>query len=140
MPDLSPECAPKRTFAIYDSHPDPRGHNTPHGKKPRRGVSKDVTAVTQPGASPLPERAHQLVAERLHQIGEHGAVAGLHEGFDRHARDDLDVVAEAGDFGRRQRDADGVVALAGALVGGDVGGDAGHDAVQFRRGALVEGG
>src|ERR1700761_3283946 len=39
----------------------------------------------------LPERAHQLVAQRLDQVGQHGAVAGLHEGFDRHARDQLDL-------------------------------------------------
>src|ERR1700730_11416594 len=87
----------------------------------------------------LPERAHQLIAQRLHQVGQHGAVAGLHEGFDRHAGDQLDVVAEAGDFFRRHRDPDGVVALAGTLVRGDVGGDPADDAVQFRRGALVEG-
>src|SRR5712664_1641653 len=33
--------------------------------------------------SPLAERAHQLVVQRLDQVGQHGAVAGLHEGFDR---------------------------------------------------------
>src|SRR5581483_8216000 len=90
-------------------------------------------------SSPLPERAHQLVVQRLHQIRDHGAVAGLHEGFRRHARDQLDL-AEAGDLLRGHRDADGVVTRPGALVGGDVGRDAGDDAVQFRRGALVEGG
>src|ERR1700716_4118656 len=58
-------------------------------------------AGTTDRALPFPERAHQLVAERLHQIGEHGAVAGLHEGFHRHAGDDLLFAAEAGDFSRR---------------------------------------
>src|SRR6266852_5464859 len=87
---------------------------------------------------PFAERAHQLVAEWLDEIGQHGAVAGLHEGFDRHTGYQLDV-AETGDFLRRHRDADRVVALPGALVGGDVGRNAGDDAVQFRRGALVEG-
>src|SRR5882762_5453683 len=43
------------------------------------------------GSSLLAERAHQLVAQGLHQVGHHGAVAGLHEGFHRHARNDLDV-------------------------------------------------
>src|SRR5258708_8822639 len=63
--------------------------------------------------SPLAERAHQLVVQRLDQVGEHGAVAGLHEGFDRHAGYQLDV-AETGDFCHRQRNADRVIALPGA--------------------------
>src|SRR5713226_9401930 len=99
----------------------------------------DVVDCFAPNASLLPERPHQLVAQRLDQIRQHGAVAGLDEGFDRHAGDQLGV-AEALDLFGRHRDADGVVALPGALVGGDVGRDAGDDAVQFRRGALVEGG
>src|SRR4051812_5524414 len=90
-------------------------------------------------ASLLPERAHELVVQRLHQIGQHGAVAGLDEGFRRHAGDQPGVT-ELGDLFCGQRDADGVVALAGALIGGDVGRDAADDAVELRRGALVEGG
>src|SRR6266446_9834651 len=92
-----------------------------------------------PDVAPLPlaERAHQLVVQRLDQVGQHGAVAGLHEGFDRHAGDQLDV-AKTRDLVGRHRDTDRVIALPGALVGRDVGRDAGDDAVQFRRGALVE--
>src|SRR5713101_170543 len=86
---------------------------------------------------PFAQRAHQLVAEWLDEIGQHGAVAGLHEGFDRHTGYQLDV-AETGDFLRRHRNADGVIALPGALVGRDVGRNAGDDAVQFRRRALIE--
>src|SRR6266852_547487 len=86
---------------------------------------------------PFAERAHQLVAEWLDEIGQHGAVAGLHEGFDRHTGYQLDV-AETGDFLRRHRNADRVIALPGALVGRDVRRNAGDDTVQFRRGALVE--
>jgi hypothetical protein len=32
------------------------------------------------------ERAHQLVVQRLDQIGDQRALAGLDEGLDRHAR------------------------------------------------------
>src|SRR5258707_1069087 len=88
-------------------------------------------------ASPLPERAHQLIAQRLDQVGQHGAVAGLHKGFHRHPRYQFDV-AETRDFRRRHRNADRVVGLSGALVGGDVGRDPGNKTVQFRRRALVE--
>src|SRR3954453_20860815 len=95
--------------------------------------------MTRLRASLLPERPHELVVQRLHQIGQHGAVAGLDEGFRRHAGDQPGVT-ELGDLLCRQRDADGVVALAGALVGGDVGRDAADDAVELRRGALVESG
>src|SRR6202012_4162931 len=44
------------------------------------------------------------------------------------------------DLLRRHRDADGVVALPGALIGGDVGRVAADEAVEVRRGSLVEGG
>src|SRR5690606_9542742 len=64
----------------------------------------------------LAEGAGQLIVEGLHQVGEHGALAGLHEGLDRHAGHQLDV-AEPRHFLWRQDDAHGVVALAGALVG-----------------------
>src|SRR6266702_1999224 len=90
-------------------------------------------------ASLLSEGPHELVVQRLHQVGEHRAVAGLDEGFRRHAGDQLGV-AELGDLFRGHRHADGVVALPGALIGGDVGRDAGDDAVELGRGALVEGG
>src|SRR3954454_20038000 len=95
--------------------------------------------MTRLRASLLPERAHELVVQRLHQIGQHGAVTGLDEGFRRHAGDQPGVT-ELGDLFRGQRDADGVVALAGALIGGDVGRDAADDAVELGRSALVEGG
>src|SRR4051812_11703788 len=95
--------------------------------------------MTRLRASLLPERAHELVVQRLHQIGQHGAVTGLDEGFRRHAGDQPGVT-ELGDLFRGQRDTDGVVALAGALIGGDVGRGAADDAVELGRSALVEGG
>src|SRR6266702_2959056 len=95
--------------------------------------------MTRFRASLLAERPHELVVQRLHQVGQHGPVAGLDEGFHRHAGDHPDV-AETGDLFRRHRDPDGVVALAGALVGGDVGRDAADEAAELGRGTLVEGG
>src|SRR5438094_6469663 len=70
--------------------------------------------------SPLAERAHQLVAQRLDQVGQHGAVAGLHEGFDLHAGYQLDI-AETRDLFGRHRNTDRVIALPGALIGRNVG-------------------
>lgn len=85
------------------------------------------------------ERSHQLVAKRLGEIGKHGAVTRLHEGLNRHAWNETNV-AEPCDFIRRHRDADGVEALAGALVHRGVGRDAADCAVEFRCCALVESG
>ena len=93
--------------------------------------------MTRFRASLLPERPHELVVQRLHQVGQHGAITGLDERFRRHAGDQPGVT-ELGDLLCGQRDADGVVALAGALIGGDVGRDAADDAVELRRCALVE--
>jgi|KBSSwiStaDraftv2_1062776.scaffolds.fasta_scaffold72027_1 hypothetical protein len=45
---------------LWRSHPDPRGHNTPHGEEPRSGVSKDVAAVT-----PASRRPHLSRNERI---------------------------------------------------------------------------
>src|SRR5580658_2940559 len=39
----------------------------------------------------FPERTHELVMQRLDQIGDHGSLAGLDEGLDRHARGQLDA-------------------------------------------------
>src|SRR6202790_5293154 len=91
------------------------------------GTTKQRTARRAP--SLLPESAHQLIAQRLDQIGQQRAVAGLHKGFHRHAGDHLDV-AEAGDLFRRHRDADRVIGLPGALIGGDVRRNAGDDTGQ----------
>jgi hypothetical protein len=33
----------------------------------------------------LPERTHELIVQRLDKVGHRRAVAGLDEGFDRHA-------------------------------------------------------
>ena len=69
-----------------------------------------------PTPSLLPEHPHQLILQRLHKIGNHRPIAGLHESFDRHAGNDLDV-AKLGDLFRRQRNPNGVIGLAGALIG-----------------------
>lgn len=56
---------------------------------PEAGMTRVGSAAYSNRRQPpslLPERAHQLVAQRLHQVRQHGAVAGLHEGTDRHAR------------------------------------------------------
>ena len=91
-----------------------------------------------PSPSLLPEHPHQLIVQRLDQIGNHRPVAGLHEGLDRHARHQLDL-AELGHLVGRHGDPDGVIGLPGALIGRGVGRDAGDRAVDLRRGALVEG-
>src|SRR6202035_3719851 len=84
------------------------------------------------------ERPHQLVAQRLDQVGHQRAVAGLDEGFDRHARRQLDR-AEAPDLLGVDGNAHKVEANAGALVDIGIGGDALDGAVELRRGALIEG-
>ena len=37
------------------------------------------------------ERSHELIVQRLEQIGQHRTFAGLDIGFDRHTRGQLDV-------------------------------------------------
>src|SRR5262245_37308938 len=71
----------------------------PHGEEARSAVSnhEGPSSVTNPSSSPAAERTHKLIAQRLHEIGQHRALAGLHEGFHRHAGDQLDL-AEAGDL------------------------------------------
>src|SRR5262249_29405209 len=88
-------------------------------------------------SSLLAERPHDLIAQGLHQIGQHGSVAGLHKRFDRHARQKLHV-AEALDLVRRHGDPNGVIALTGALIGRDIGGDARHYPLDFGRSARIE--
>src|SRR5690349_18250468 len=58
---------------------------------------------------PLAERTGRLVVQRLHEIRQHGALVGLGEHLDRHARYELHV-AELGDLFLRKPDADRVVA------------------------------
>src|SRR5262245_64003075 len=88
-------------------------------------------------SSLLAERPHDLIVQGLHQIGQHGSVAGLHKRFDGHARQKLHV-AETLDLLRWHGDADGVIALTGALVGRGIGGDARDYSLDFRRGARIE--
>src|SRR5262249_37894217 len=88
-------------------------------------------------SSLLAERPHDLIVQGLHQVGQHGSLAGLHKRFDRHARQKLHV-AETLDLVRRHGDADGVIALTGALIGRDIGGDARDYSFDFRRGARIE--
>ena len=49
-------------------------------------------------SSLLAEGAHQLVVQRLDQVGQQRALPGLHESLGRHARDQFDI-AEARDLG-----------------------------------------
>src|SRR5580698_4736377 len=92
-----------------------------------------MTEWDEEASSLLPERAHQLIVQRLDQIGQQRALAGLHESLDRHARYQFDI-AQARDLRLRHRNADRIVRLSGALIGSGVGRDAGHDPVQFGRG------
>ena len=69
-------------------------------------------ASSRPPPSPLPERARNLLLERLEQILQHGALVGLDEGLGRHSGDEANVL-EARHLVRGQRDADRVVGLAG---------------------------
>src|SRR6516165_10799423 len=73
----------------------------------------------------------------LHQIGQHRSITSLYKRFDRHARQKFHV-AETLDLLRRHGDANGVIALTGALVGRGIGGDARDYSLDFRRGARVE--
>src|SRR5436190_19110919 len=57
------------------------------------------------------ECARELIVKRFDEIGHHRALAGLHEGFDRHAGNKTHVT-EPRDLLRRHADADGVVARA----------------------------
>src|SRR5690349_16316394 len=60
----------------------------------------------------LAERLRDLILERAHEIRHDGAHRGLDEDLHRHAGLQL-VLAEAREFGRGDRDTDGVVAHAG---------------------------
>src|SRR5215470_19267744 len=104
-----PNCCPKRASLFIVRRPRPAGR-----------------APCAP-LSLLPERPHELVAERFHQVGDHGAVAGLHEGLDRHARCELDV-AETRDLLCRHGYPDSVIGLASALVERGIGGDTANGA------------
>jgi len=66
-------------------------------------------------SSLLAEGSHELIVEGLDQIGEHRSIASLHKRFDRHARQQFHV-AETLDLIRCHGDANGVIALTGALV------------------------
>src|SRR5262245_6370398 len=67
----------------------------------------------QTGSS-LPERPHDLIANRLDEIGDHRPLAGLDEAFDRHAGNKRHAF-EAGDLLIRNRDAHGEIACAGKV-------------------------
>jgi hypothetical protein len=60
--------------------------------------------------SPLPERARNLLLERLEEILQHGALVGLDEGLGRHSGDEANVL-EARHLRGGERDADRVVGL-----------------------------
>src|SRR5262245_55041920 len=85
--------------------------------------------------SPLAEGAQDLIVQRLGEVGDHGAVVGLHEGLDWHSRHQLHV-AEACDLLGAGADAYRVIALPGLVLARDVGGNVGDRAVDLRRGAL----
>src|SRR5215207_7333363 len=86
-----------------------------------------------------PEGARSLVGEGLRQIGEHGAVARLNEGLDRHAGDQAQT-AEARELLLGERNPHRVIARAGALVSSEIAGNPRDLPIQLGRSALVEGG
>src|SRR5262249_8769062 len=86
----------------------------------------------------LAERACQLVAERLDQIGHHRTRTRLDQTLDRHAGDEFHS-AQARHLVLRHADAYRVVARTGLGILAAIRRDPGHRAVEFRRGALAEG-
>src|SRR5258705_8383271 len=93
--------------------------------------------LKQRRALALPPSPHQLIRDGLDQIRDRGALAGLDEGFNRHAGNQLEA-GEAGNLMVRERDPDGVEAHSGLLILGDIRRDAAHFAVDLRRRALIE--
>src|SRR5713101_6810175 len=78
-------------------------------------IRRRVRRAAQPCASLLPERPPCLVGQRLEQIRPHRPLIGPDERLDRHSRHQLDA-AEALDFPLRDRDANEIVVLVGALI------------------------
>src|SRR6187402_2783127 len=116
---------------------------SPRAKPNRRAnrASHFIENRLQPGeATPrsfLPERPHELILQGLDQVRHHAALAGLNEGFDRHAGDELDL-AEPRDLAFRHGNTGVVVRLTSALVGRGVGGNARDRAIYFRRCTQIE--
>src|SRR5829696_6272079 len=121
-----------------------RRHRVSDQAELRREVVVHEQKAGHPGEGPsrrllpAPERPGDLVRERLHDVGEHGALAGPDESFDGHPGDQPQAF-EPSELALRERDPDDVIRGAGALVGREVGGDAADDAAELRRRALVEG-
>src|SRR5215831_8217714 len=87
----------------------------------------------------LPECPLKLVVQRLDQVRDHRAIAGLNEGLDRHAGRQLHL-PEFRDLLGRHRDANEIIALSGALVGRGVGTDPNDRAVDLGGCSHVKGG
>ena len=85
----------------------------------------------------LPPGLHELIGNRLDQIRDRRAGAGLDVGLDRHSGNQLQA-AEAGNLALWQRDPDGVVTQARLLILSDIRRDELDLAADLRRGALVE--
>src|SRR5262245_36101287 len=85
----------------------------------------------------LAERSQELIVQGLHQIGQHRSITSLYKRFDRHARQKFHV-AETLDLLRWHGDANGVIALPGALIGGGIGRDARNRSLDLRRGPYIE--
>src|SRR5262249_50530607 len=83
------------------------------------------------------ERSQELIVQGLDQIGQHRSITSLYKRFDRHARQKFHV-AETLDLLRWHGDANGVIALPGALIGGGIGGDARNRSLDLRRGPYIE--
>src|SRR3984893_7516290 len=73
------DLSTRALFVTRDCHPTPPLISFASTLPLQGRVSLHAAAgTTRERDSLLPERAHQLVAERLDQVGQHGAVAGLH--------------------------------------------------------------
>src|SRR5262245_14658770 len=82
--------------------------------------------------------AHKLVGERLDDVRHDRALAGLNEGFDRHAGDQLHG-AQPRDLCVRYSNAGQVKTRPTLLVDRNIGGHLANFPVELRSDALVEG-
>ena len=87
--------------------------------------------------SPRAKGAGDLIVQRLHEVGQHGAVMGLHEAFNRHSRDQLHVPQARG-LRRIDVDSHRIEALPGPLILRDIGRDAADHAVDLWSRPLVQ--